>query len=136
MGNKTYILKKKQPKALWTRIKSPGFRQQQERAHPERTAAGGIKARSDSEARRMESYRPIAELYKRLHPLCEACPKIRGVGTTDRNPTDDVHHRKGRAGLLLFDIRHYLAVCRQCHQWIQSCPLEARELGLDESHKI
>ena len=139
MANKTYILKKKQPKALWTKIKSPGFRHQQERAHPELAAAGGVKARSDSEQRRMESYRPLAEMFKRQNPVCAACHIINPnplLSSLQNASTEDVHHKRGRDGLLLFNSKYWIPVCRECHNWIRDNTAKARELGLDESHKL
>ena len=62
-----FVVKKKQPKAPWTKIKSPGFKSQQAKLNPERSEAGGIKARSASESVRMAVYKPIAELF--LKPL-------------------------------------------------------------------
>jgi len=41
----------------------------------------------------------------------------------------DVHHKQGRIGKLLLDILKWLAVCRHCHDWIETHPKEAQELG-------
>lgn len=60
-------------------------------------------------------------LFKRAHSNCQVC-KLRR--------TDDVHHKYGRAGRLLLDERYWIAVCRQCHNWIGKFPAFARELGL------
>lgn len=46
------------------------------------------------------------------------------------NPATDVHHTRGRAGRLLLDTQYWVAVCRQCHEWIGSNPNEARKAGL------
>ena len=99
----------------------------------------------------MAVYRPIAELYKQAHPLCECCPLIipwrsamewqNGFSAhshgsdSDRQPTQDIHHVRGREGLLLFDVRYYKAACRKCHDWVKDHPKEAQQLGLDQSHK-
>ena len=40
----------------------------------------------------------------------------------------DVHHIKGR-GKYHLDISTWLSVCRNCHNWIENNPEEARELG-------
>jgi hypothetical protein len=36
---------------------------------------------------------------------------------------------KGRSGELLMDSRFFVAVCRNCHEWIENHPVEAKELG-------
>lgn len=120
----------KKPKAPWV----TAFPKQATALRPENTQAGGVKARSDSQCRRMDVYRYIAFLYKSIHPLCEAC---RYIAAFDHgNPaaskiTSDIHHRKGKVGLLLFDARYFLAVCRECHNWIGDHPKEAEQLGLN-----
>jgi len=120
-----FIPKKKQGKAIWTRA----FPKQSKALHPERTNAGGVKARSKSEAVRMEVHRGIADMFKKLHPWCQACMVL---GYWTQKSTQHVHHRRGREGYLLFDVRHFLPVCHGCHAWIGDHPAEAIELGLSE----
>ena len=107
------------------------FPKQFERLNPEHSKAGGVKARSVPEEVRMAIYRPIAEMFKHENRLCQACQIIH-ENTKWIELTEDVHHVRGRAGLLLFDIRHWLAVCRPCHGWIHANPKRAHELGLLE----
>ena len=64
-----FVVKKKQPKNIAMQC----FPEQFKRLHPERSASGGVKARSASCEVRMAVYRPIAEMFKRLHPQCECC---------------------------------------------------------------
>lgn len=45
------------------------------------------------------------------------------------NPVEEIHHKRGRAGRLLLDTRHWLAVSRDGHRWIHDHPLEARMRG-------
>lgn len=131
-----FLKRRKQPKAQWTKIKTPGFKSQQRRLHPEKGAAGGVKVRSASEEVRMAIYRPIAEMYKRLHPSCEICVKIMHLThRLCRGKTDDIHHTHGREGWLLVDTSKFLAACRLCHDWIKENPKLSRELGLDFTHK-
>jgi len=132
-----FSVKPKKPKAPWTRIKSPGFLSQQKQLRPEETPArAGNTRRSGAEELRMSIYRPIADLFKHQNPWCAACPKITNCDPNDSKLTQDVHHKRGRNGLLLFDLRYFLPVCRTCHIWIGENPQKARELGLDESHQI
>lgn len=44
----------------------------------------------------------------------------------------DVHHKKGR-GPYLLKILTWIPVCRNCHNYIETHPAEARSLGLSES---
>lgn len=52
--------------------------------------------------------------------LCEVCNTERPV---------EIHHRRGRVGPLLTDLRHLLATCHRCHRWLHENIEEARTLG-------
>lgn len=52
--------------------------------------------------------------------LCEVCNTERPV---------EIHHRRGRVGPLLTDLRHLLATCHRCHKWLHENIEEARTLG-------
>lgn len=120
-------LKPKRPKAIWT----TAFKDQHKALHPERTETGGVKSRSQSKAVRDAVYRGIAELYKCAHPLCDACQRANKDWTRGHQRwTDDIHHKRGKDGLLYFDVRYFVAVCRPCHQWIDTHREEAAKLGL------
>jgi hypothetical protein len=41
-----------------------------------------------------------------------------------------VHHSAGRIGANLLDQSKWLAVCHNCHEWIERHPKEAKERGL------
>jgi len=57
------------------------------------------------------------------YPLCGAAlPKCTSQST-------DVHHMKGR-GKYYNNVTTWLSVCRTCHDWIETHPIEAEELGL------
>lgn len=119
--------KKKRPLAAWTRA----FPDQAKALHPETGAAGGIKGRSGSKKLRDAIYGPIAAMFKRTHPKCEACVFVRKVYHDNAiNDTEDVHHTRGKDGLLLFDVRWFKGVCRECHTWIGDNPQKAAALGL------
>lgn len=118
--------KPKRPKAAWTRA----FPKQAQALSPERSGSGGIKARGASEKVRMEVYVPISQMFKAANPWCQACPKIIGCDTNCARLTQDVHHKKSRTGLFLFDIRYWLPVCAECHRFIHDNPAKAIELGL------
>lgn len=122
--------KPKRRLASWTRA----FPDQHKAMHPERSAAGGIKARSQPEAVRMAVYTGIKELFVTQNPLCQCCEPIyrhlTGGVCVIIQFTDSVHHMRGRTGLLLFDVRYWKAACANCHHWIHAQPKQAMSIGL------
>lgn len=54
-------------------------------------------------------------------PTCEVCVKA---------PSCDVHHKAGRLAGNLNNEATWLAVCRDCHDWIHQHPSLARAQGL------
>lgn len=45
------------------------------------------------------------------------------------NRTNEPHHKQGKEGDLLFDVRKWLPVCRKCHERIELNPEEAYANG-------
>jgi hypothetical protein len=74
----------------------------------------------------MDEYSKRRAAYLVIHSYCEA--KIPGCTT---NATD-IHHKAGR-GENHLKISTWLAVCRNCHRWIEENPDAAKELGFSES---
>ena len=74
----------------------------------------------------MDKYSLLRDAFITAKPRCEA--KL--VGCTGKST--DVHHKAGRNENHL-QVGTWLAVCRTCHSWIETHPLEAKELGLSES---
>lgn len=72
--------------------------------------------------RKMVFYRMVRKLYldDATCDAAEACCR----------PAVDVHHTRGRTGTLLLDTRFWVPVCRECHNWIQDNPAEARQARL------
>lgn len=64
------------------------------------------------------------------HPFCE-CKRLECKG----GKAVDLHHLKGR-GIYLNDPRYFLAMSRECHNWIKENSKEALELGLIVSRLI
>lgn len=58
-------------------------------------------------------YSKVRKQYLSDHPQCEIC--------SSRNATE-IHHQMGRLGDFLFNTHHFLACCRECHQWIHDHP--------------
>jgi len=87
-----------------------------------------IRNRSPKRAKQEGEYSKEAKAFKEEHPFCQAC--LPGICT---GKTHDVHHKAGRVADLLLDQEYWLAVCRQCHEWIETHPIEARDLGYSVS---
>ena len=117
--------KPKRAKSIWTQA----FPEQQRALHPERTLSGGVKAQSGSEKVRTAIYLEIARMFKTLHPFCRSGLFDHDVPNLT-NSTTEIHHRLGRSGLLLFDVRNFIPVCARCHRWIHDNPEAAEERGL------
>lgn len=87
---------------------------------------------SKKHAKKISTYSKICKKYKEKHSLCQA--KMNGC----THHTTDVHHKMGKVGFadkwarendveLLNDVRHFLPVCRSCHDYIESHPEFAYE---------
>jgi len=128
MATLPYTKREKQPKS----ISFQTFPEQFEKLHPERSKAGGVKARSQPKEVRDAVYSAINELFATAHPYCECCHLIWPEDTIALRLhfRDDTHHLKGKDGLLYFDVRWFKSTCRKAHQWIGDHPEEARKLGL------
>lgn len=86
-----------------------------------------IAPESEKRKREHKIYSTLRKLFLSNHPECEA--KLSGCFNT----STDVHHKKGKIGALFLDVKHWLAVCRLCHNWIELNPIKSKELGLSES---
>lgn len=112
--------KPKHPKAPWV----GAFKGQAKALRPE-NAGQGVKSRSGGEKAKMAVYRAIKDIWLRYNVTCET-----GINAPNCQISPvEVHHRRGRSSLLLFDVRHWLAVCPACHAWIHAHPAEARAKG-------
>lgn len=85
-----------------------------------------IKPKSKKQIALDAAYSVLRKAFMLEHPMCEAhMPGCQGHAT-------DVHHIKGRGKWLLI-VLYWMAVCRTCHTWIETHPIEATELGFRES---
>lgn len=84
-----------------------------------------IKPISDKRAKLNAIYNVAAAQFKKDNPVCQCQVKCNG------DPTEDVHHKKGR-GEYLLDVATYLATCRACHQYIETHVKWAKENGFSE----
>lgn len=46
-----------------------------------------------------------------------------------KQPTTDVHHKKGRVGSLFLDTKHWIALSREGHKFVEENPEWAKENG-------
>jgi hypothetical protein len=83
-----------------------------------------IAQRSPKRMSQEREYSKLRQSFLLSSPLCQA--KLQNICTTHAT---DVHHMQGRIGNLLTDETKFLAVCRQCHTWIEEHPAQAKELG-------
>jgi hypothetical protein len=88
------------------------------------TASKPIRSRSVKRAKQESLYNKEAKAFKINNPICQA--GIQNVCTTH---TSDVHHKAGRIGEMLLEQSKWLAVCRACHNWIETNRKEAMERG-------
>jgi len=84
--------------------------------------------RSKKRAKQESEYINKRKIFMEEHPMCQA--NISGLCTMH---STDVHHIKGRSGELLLEVSEWLSVCRACHQWIETHPVEATALGFRKS---
>lgn len=80
-----------------------------------------IRRRSKKRAKQEREYAKLRKEYLDEHVICEVkgCLQI----------SEEIHHKKGRIGELLTDVKYFLAVCNPHHRYIESHPVEAKEHG-------
>lgn len=94
---------------------------------PTKSPTKTIKPLAVRRGKQKEIYSTIRELYLKNHEFCEIRLPICTQWAIE------IHHTKGRVEELLYDIRHFKAVCRACHDWIENHPEAATEMGYSES---
>ena len=67
-------------------------------------------------------YTQLRKQFLSKYPMCQA--KIHQCSLK----STDVHHMRGR-GKYHLDTATWLSVCRNCHNWIELNPVDAKELG-------
>lgn len=83
-----------------------------------------IPSRSHKRKKQESLYARLRREFLLSSPHCQA-----NLPNKCTRQATDVHHKAGRIGNLLNDTKHWLAVCRACHDWIELNPIEAKELG-------
>jgi hypothetical protein len=67
----------------------------------------------------MREYNSLRHDFLARVPNCERCG----------NKANQVHHRKGRTGQLLTAEEYFMAVCADCHSFIELHPQQAKDAG-------
>ena len=73
---------------------------------------------SKKRQRELREYRELTSSFL-TDKVCEKCGRKRKL---------DVHHKAGR-GRFYLDVDTWMAVCRECHDYIHKWPKESREKG-------
>lgn len=89
------------------------------------TAKKPILPRSQKRSKEEKLYSAKRILFLQKHPMCEA--HLSGICM---EYATDVHHMAGRIDDLLLDESKWKALCRNCHDWVETHPEEAKEKGL------
>lgn len=76
---------------------------------------------SKKQKKLLQIYERERDEYMAAHEVCE----VKGCGS----PANDLHHKAGRVGSLLYDKDYFMAVCRGCHDYIHDYPKEAEKKG-------
>jgi len=81
------------------------------------------KIKKVSKKRNLENILYNSERIKFLQlPENKICP-------ITKEPTTDVHHKKGRIGSLLLDTKYWVALSRSGHRFVEENPIWAKENG-------
>lgn len=110
-------------KQCWSCHKTSGVRQTSAKK------STPLRSRSSKQSKKDALYAILRTAYLKEHGMCEA--HLAGCGTH----ATDIHHKAGR-GVYYLDSTTYMAVCRQCHQWIETHPVQAKQKGFSVERLI
>lgn len=85
-----------------------------------------LKRQSKKQASRLARYLPIRNDFLKKFPACGICLVLDMTPA----PSTEVHHKFGRNGSLLFDVRGFVPSCRAHREWPHTNGALARELGV------
>ena len=129
-NKETYLWKSNPPscKDCWLKIKAQGESsgpKSYKTPKKKESRSYRIKNVSDKKLVELKEYRVVRDRYLADNKVCEH-PDC-------KNPSEDLHHAKGRVGKLLTDVRYFKALCRKCHRWVEENPEQSKEIGLSLS---
>lgn len=79
-----------------------------------------IKAVSAKRKKQNDEYSRLRKTYLEEHPICQVCHS---------EASDQIHHTMGREKGWLLKTEHFLAVCGDCHHFIETNREEAAKRG-------
>lgn len=85
-----------------------------------------INAISKKTRQKVAKYSELRLVFLSEYPLCQC------RGQHCSSIATEVHHSKGR-GKYLLDTSTYIALCHNCHVWVEMHPKEAKELNYSQS---
>lgn len=85
-----------------------------------------IKPRSDKRAKQEREYNQLRAQYLKEHPSCQARVMCLGL------PATEVHHKAGRIGDKLTDVKDFIGLCSACHSWAELNVTQAKALGISK----
>jgi hypothetical protein len=91
------------------------------------TKAKPIAPRSQKRSKEEKLYSAKRVLFLLEFPMCQA--NIQGVC---KGQATEVHHKKGRIGNDLLDETNWLALCHNCHEYIEN----NREFAMEKGYSI
>lgn len=94
---------------------------------PDKKPKNQLKKITKSLRKRKREYYPLQRQFLEDHPFCQICE---ARGAMPPNRSTEVHHKFGRIGSLLCDVRGFVASCFPCRDFPHSNPKKARELGV------
>ena len=68
----------------------------------------------------LKIYAVARDQYLKDNPMCERCKIER---------SDQIHHKKGKVGSMLYNKTYFMAVCFECHRYIEDNPNESKQKG-------
>jgi hypothetical protein len=111
----------KQPKATWTRAFPEQMRVAPKKVR--RYIARKVPVKRGRSDRQKEYLKLKARFLARCGNTCPVMNYMLGL----QRSVSDVHHTRGRAGTLLIDMRYWIPVSREAHNWIHENPDKASQ---------
>jgi hypothetical protein len=106
---------------FWKRVKGIGYCQTCSKIlFPTK----GLNKRSTKKVKADSEYSDLRRNFLNKHPLCMA----HLPGCTQQST--DIHHTRGRYGVLYLDVSTWVSLCRFCHSMIELNPELGRDIGL------
>ncbi len=86
---------------------------------------------SDSRKLDQKLYESERKDYLEANPECERCIWLEKEENILRMilSSDQIHHRRGRIGSLLYNPKYFMACCNRCHKHIEANPKESFKMG-------